>query len=78
MGYYSQSVNPLGPETPTLHICAAVSCSLYALASKMHGEDVFPEVHTATMALVGCTCGLSAVFNTPIGGILFALEEYAL
>ena len=29
-----------------------------------------------TMVIIGCTCGLSAAFNTPFGGILYAMEEY--
>ena len=68
--------SPLGVESPTLHICAAVSSSLYGVASVLFTEKYFPQGNVATMVIVGCTCGLSAAFNTPLGGILYAMEEF--
>lgn len=41
----------------------------------MRGE-YFPSGNISTLVIIGCTCGLSAAFNTPIGGILYAMEEY--
>lgn len=67
--------NPLGIESPTLHICAAVACTLYEGAQRI-SRKFFPDNNMTTMVIIGCTCGLSAAFNTPFGGILYAMEEY--
>ncbi|CAD7955558.1 unnamed protein product [Amoebophrya sp. A25] len=69
--------NPLGAEAPTLHICAAVSCSLYYFCQTRPAvADYFPPENRTTMVIVGCTCGLAAAFAAPIGSVLYAMEEF--
>ena len=45
--------NPLGVESPTLHICAAVSCALYSVAARCFGSRYFPEENVTTMVIIG-------------------------
>eukprot|EP00397_Hematodinium_sp_SG-2012_P019074 GEMP01019584.1.p1 GENE.GEMP01019584.1~~GEMP01019584.1.p1 ORF type:complete len:708 (+),score=59.74 GEMP01019584.1:73-2124(+) len=68
--------NPLGSEAPTLHICSIVASSFYNVVARVFGRDIFSEANHRPMVIVGCACGLSAAFNTPMGGILYALEEF--
>ena len=32
--------------------------------------------NTTLYVIIGCTAGMSAAFNVPVGGILFAMEEF--
>jgi len=68
--------NPLGSEAPTLHICAVVASSVYSNINRFFGEDHFPHKNHEALVVVGCACGMSAAFNTPLGGIIYALEEF--
>lgn len=59
----------IGREGPTVHIAAAIS---YSLAR--YGR--FPYyVQSRGLILAGAAAGLSAAFNTPLAGIVFAIEE---
>ncbi len=59
----------IGREGPTVHIAAAISHSLSKLAR-------FPGyVSQRGLILAGSAAGLSAAFNTPLAGIVFAIEE---
>jgi len=59
----------IGREGPTVHIAAAISYSLTRFGS-------FPyHIRSRGMILVGAAAGLSAAFNTPLAGIVFAIEE---
>lgn len=68
--------NPLGSEAPTLHICAVVASTFYDFVVHVFGTRRFSTTHHSAMVIVGCSCGLSAAFNTPMGGIIYALEEF--
>ncbi len=59
----------IGREGPTVHIGASV---MYMM------RRFFPRVSVPTerlLLLAGAASGLSAAFNTPLAGILFAIEE---
>jgi len=59
----------IGREGPTVHIAAALSYSLVHLAH-------FPiHVKERGLILAGGAAGLAAAFNTPLAGIIFAIEE---
>ncbi len=59
----------IGREGPTVHISAAITYSLSKLGR-------FPyHIRTRGLVLVGAAAGLSAAFNTPLAGIVFAIEE---
>jgi H+/Cl- antiporter ClcA len=59
----------IGREGPTVHIAAAISYSLARIGR-------FPYyVQSRGLILAGSAAGLSAAFNTPLAGIVFAIEE---
>lgn len=59
----------IGREGPTVHIAASIS---YSLSKWVR----FPfYVRTRGLILAGAAAGLSAAFNTPLAGIVFAIEE---
>jgi H+/Cl- antiporter ClcA len=61
----------VGREGPTVHVAAAIMYSMRHLAR-------FPADYMArAMLLVGGAAGISAAFNTPLAGIVFAFEEMA-
>jgi len=59
----------IGREGPTMHIGAAIMYSLRRIAP-FRGKDM-----TRTLILAGGAAGISAAFNTPLAGIMFAVEE---
>jgi CIC family chloride channel protein len=59
---------PLGPEGPTVVITSGVSVAIARLAA-------LPERVVRGMIPVGTAAGIAAIFNTPITGVVFALEE---
>ncbi|WP_296924775.1 chloride channel protein [Thiohalocapsa sp.] len=59
----------VGREGPTVHVAAAIMYSMRRLAR-------FPADYMARgMLLAGGAAGISAAFNTPLAGIVFAFEE---
>lgn len=72
---YMGGGNPLGAEAPTLHICAALAGSINGFFSR-----IFPSLlNMETMpqiVLIGCVAGISQAFHTPLGALIFALEEF--
>eukprot|EP00397_Hematodinium_sp_SG-2012_P001773 GEMP01001778.1.p1 GENE.GEMP01001778.1~~GEMP01001778.1.p1 ORF type:complete len:949 (+),score=157.28 GEMP01001778.1:343-3189(+) len=72
---YMGGGNPLGAEAPTLHICAALAGSINGFFSKIFPSllslETMPQI-----VLIGCVAGLSQAFHTPIGALIFALEEF--
>ncbi len=60
----------IGREGPTIQI----SASIFMLVNKIL-PDQFPKVARKNMIVVGAASGLAAAFNTPLGGIIFAIEE---
>ena len=62
----------IGREGPTIQIAGSIF-------SKIHSwlPDWWPKISKANMILSGAAAGLAAAFNTPLGGIVFAVEELA-
>lgn len=59
----------IGREGPTVHIAASIMYSLHSLAT-------FPIHHIRKgLILAGGAAGLAAAFNTPLAGVMFAIEE---
>jgi len=61
----------IGREGPTVHIGAAIMAEL---------RRFYPHRHPLLerrLLLAGAAAGLSAAFNTPLAGIIFAIEELA-
>ncbi len=59
----------VGREGPTVHVAAAIMYSMRRLAR-------FPADYMARgMLLAGGAAGISAAFNTPLAGVVFAFEE---
>src|SRR6185436_176451 len=59
---------PLGPEGPIVVITSGISAAIGRLLN-------FPRKLVRGMIPVGVAAGIAAVFNTPITGVVFALEE---
>jgi H+/Cl- antiporter ClcA len=61
----------IGREGPTVHIGAAIMAELRRFYPHRH-----PQLERRLL-LAGAAAGLSAAFNTPLAGIIFAIEELA-
>jgi CIC family chloride channel protein len=59
---------PLGPEGPIVVIASGLSVALARLLR-------LPQKIMRGMIPIGTAAGISAIFNTPITGVVFALEE---
>ena len=59
----------IGREGPTVHISSSILCS-FAKYAKINRKDIEQGIIVA-----GGAAGLSAAFNTPLAGIVFAIEE---
>ncbi|MEO8379350.1 MAG: chloride channel protein [Acidobacteriota bacterium] len=59
---------PLGPEGPIVVVASGVSVALARLLR-------LPEKVVRGMIPIGTAAGIAAIFNTPITGVVFALEE---
>lgn len=60
----------IGREGPTLQI----SASIFRFVNRML-PDYWPAVSKRIMLVTGGASGLAAAFNTPLGGIVFVVEE---
>jgi H+/Cl- antiporter ClcA len=60
----------IGREGPTLQIAGSIYRTVHKLL-----PPVWPRVNRQIMMVTGGAAGLSAAFNTPLGGIVFAVEE---
>ena len=60
----------VGREGPTLQIAGSVYRVVHRLL-----PPFWPKVSRKVMMITGGAAGLSAAFNTPLGGIVFAVEE---
>lgn len=61
----------IGREGPTVHIGAAMMAEIRRFYPHRH-----PQLERRLL-LAGAAAGLSAAFNTPLAGIIFAIEELA-
>lgn len=60
----------VGREGPTIQIAASV---LHVVNKII--PDSWPKISQKLMIITGGAAGLAAAFNTPLGGIVFAIEE---
>ncbi|HVW97694.1 MAG TPA: chloride channel protein [Mucilaginibacter sp.] len=60
----------IGREGPTIQISASIYKIVYQLLPKW-----WPKIAKRNMVVTGAAAGLAAAFNTPLGGIVFAIEE---
>lgn len=60
----------IGREGPTIQIAASIFYSINNALPKW-----WPKVAKSNMITAGAAAGLAAAFNTPLGGIVFAIEE---
>ncbi len=64
-----------GREGPMLQISAGIFYLVHRLWSKIDPRSNPPNLNS--MILAGGAAGLASAFNTPLGGIIFAIEELA-
>lgn len=62
----------IGREGPTIQ----VSASIFWWVNKMIPRS-WPRISAKSFLVTGAAAGLAAAFNTPLGGIVFAIEELA-
>ncbi len=60
----------IGREGPTIQIAGSVFRKVNQIL-----PDWWPKVSKRNMIMTGAAAGLAAAFNTPLGGIVFAIEE---
>jgi len=60
----------IGREGPTIQIAASIFRKINQLLPSW-----WPKVAKRNMIITGAAAGLAAAFNTPLGGIVFAIEE---
>ncbi len=62
----------IGREGPTIQIAGSV----FRFVNKYTPKS-WPQLSQKSFVLTGAAAGLAAAFNTPLGGIVFAIEELA-
>lgn len=62
----------VGREGPTIQIAGSIFRFVNQMLPKW-----WPKISIKNMIMTGAAAGLSAAFNTPMGGIVFAVEELA-
>lgn len=60
----------IGREGPTIQIAGCIFRKVNQLIPKS-----WPKISKKNMVMTGAAAGLAAAFNTPLGGIVFAVEE---
>ncbi|MDR6560617.1 MULTISPECIES: chloride channel protein [unclassified Arcicella] len=60
----------VGREGPTIQISASIFKKINDFL-----PDWYPKISKRNMIVTGAASGLAAAFNTPLGGIVFAIEE---
>ena len=60
----------IGKEGPAIHIAGSVFREINNRLPKW-----WPKISKRNMIMTGAAAGLAAAFNTPLGGIVFAVEE---
>lgn len=67
----------IGREGPTIHVGAALMYSLRRWYPARLRSSVYGVGLEHKLALAGAAAGLSAAFNAPLAGVVFAIEELA-
>lgn len=62
----------IGREGPTIQVAG----SIFRMVNKWIPES-WPKLSRQSFILTGAAAGLAAAFNTPLGGVVFAMEELA-
>jgi H+/Cl- antiporter ClcA len=62
-----------GREGPTIQISAGIFHFVGKFTRK-----ILPQIDPQTWIVAGAAAGLAAAFNTPLGGIMFAIEEMSI
>ena len=62
----------IGREGPTIQIAGSV----FRIVNKLIPSS-WPKLSKQSFILTGAAAGLAAAFNTPLGGVVFAMEELA-
>jgi H+/Cl- antiporter ClcA len=62
----------IGREGPTIQIAG----SIFRMVNKWIPQS-WPKLSKQSFILTGAAAGLAAAFNTPLGGVVFAMEELA-
>jgi H+/Cl- antiporter ClcA len=60
----------MGREGPTIQISASI---FYGFGSRFRG--IWPNLNHHSLLIAGGAAGIAAAFNTPLGGIVYAIEE---
>lgn len=60
----------IGREGPTIQISASIFKKINDIL-----PNWYPKISKSNMIVTGAAAGLAAAFNTPLGGIVFAIEE---
>lgn len=63
----------IGREGPTLQISSAI---FHAVGGKV--RKFYPQADEQTWLIAGAAAGLASAFNTPLGGIVYAIEELGM
>lgn len=63
----------IGREGPTLQICASI---FHFFGQRV--RKFLPGTHEHLWVVAGAAAGLASAFNTPLGGIVYAIEELGL
>ncbi|OEU12785.1 Voltage_CLC-domain-containing protein [Fragilariopsis cylindrus CCMP1102] len=67
---------PIGLEGPLIFIGLAIGHNAQRFIPNSYNQLKLDEMKR-DFAVVGCACGVAGAFLTPIGGVLFAMEEGA-
>lgn len=62
----------VGREGPTIQIAGSIFYVIHKIIPKS-----WPKLSSQNFILTGAAAGLAAAFNTPLGGVVFAMEELA-
>ncbi|CAM9378944.1 unnamed protein product, partial [Discosporangium mesarthrocarpum] len=68
---------PIGKEGPMIHAGAAIGGTMATLPNFKALEEFRNDRDRRDFAAMGTAAGVAAAFRTPIGGVLFAMEEGA-
>lgn len=60
----------LGPEGPIIQISAGI---FYSMGKRF--RHIWPNLNHQSLLIAGGAAGIAAAFNTPLGGIVYAIEE---